>query len=94
MRLTAATEQFEAHSYPATTQELIDAFGETEIILANGTETLGDILSRIPAATFDSADDANRAAYSALSSKGIGRKHYSDRDPALPGEDGPEPLSL
>jgi hypothetical protein len=94
MRLTAATAQFETHSYPATTEELIEAFGETEITLANGTETLGEVLSRLPAETFDSADDANMAAYSAVSSKGIGRKHYSDRDPALPGEDGPEPVSL
>jgi hypothetical protein len=94
MRLTAATAQFETHSYPATTEELIEAFGETEITLANGTETLGDVLGRLPGETFDSADDANMAAYSAVSSKGIGRKHYSDRDPSLPGEDGPDPLSL
>jgi len=94
MRLTAATEQFEAHSYPATTEELIEAFGETELTLANGTETLGEVLSRLPGETFDSAEDANMAAYSVVSSKGIGRKHYSDRDPIAPGEDGPDPVSL
>lgn len=94
MRLTTATKQFETHSYPATTEELIEAFGETELTLANGTETLGEVLGRLPAETFESAEDANMAAYSVVSSKGIGRKHYSDRDPIAPGEDGPEPLSL
>lgn len=94
MRFTAATEQFETHSYPATTEELIEAYGETEITLANGTETLGEALGRLPAETFESAEDASMAAYSVISSKGIGRKYYSDRDPALPGEDGPEQLSL
>ncbi|QCC50690.1 DUF5789 family protein [Halapricum salinum] len=94
MRLTDATEQFETHSYPATTEELIEAFGETELTLANGTETLGEILGRLPGETFESAEDANTAAYSVVSSKGIGRKHYSDRDPIAPGENGPDPVSL
>lgn len=94
MRLTDATAQLETHSYPATTAELIEAFGETELTLPNGTETLGEVFSRLPDETFNSADEANLAAYSAVSSKGIGRKHYSDRDPIQPGENGPDPPSL
>ncbi|MFW6018880.1 MAG: DUF5789 family protein [Halapricum sp.] len=94
MRLTKATEKFETHTYPATTEELIEAYGETELTLPNGTETLGEALGRLENETFESATDANMAIYSAVSSKGIGRKHYSDRDPIAPGEDGPDPLSL
>ncbi len=94
MRLTAATEQFKTHEYPATTEELIEAYGETELILPNGTESLGEVLGRLGNETFESATDAHMATYSAVSSKGIGRKYYSDRDPVGPGEDGPDPLSL
>ncbi|MEF8826750.1 MAG: DUF2795 domain-containing protein [Halapricum sp.] len=94
MRLTAATEQFETHSYPATTDELIEAYGETQLTLQNGTETIGEVLGRVSSETFESAEDASATVYSAVSSKGIGRKNYSDRDPIQPGEDGPDPLSL
>jgi len=94
MRLTAATEQLKNHEYPATTEELIEAYGETELVLPNGTESLGEVLGRLGNDTFESAADAHMAAYGAVSSKGIGRKYYSDRDPVGPGEDGPDPLSL
>lgn len=94
MKLTKATAQFQTHTYPATTEELIEAYGETELTLPNGTETLGEALGRLESETFESANAAHMAVYSAVSSKGIGRKYYSDRDPIAPGEDGPDPLSL
>lgn len=94
MRLTAATELFETHSYPATTDEMIEAYGETELTLPNGTETIGEVLDRISPETFETAEDARATVYSAVSSKGIGRKYYSDRDPIQPGESGPDPVSL
>ncbi|QSG08331.1 DUF5789 family protein [Halapricum desulfuricans] len=94
MKLTKAVEQFETHTYPATTEELIEAYGETELTLPNGTETLGEVLGRFESETFETAGDARTATYCAVSSKGIGRKYYSDRDPIAPGEDGPDPLSL
>lgn len=94
MKLTDATAAFNTHSYPATTEDIIEDFGDIELNLPNGTETMGDALGRLDTETFQSAEEAQMAAYSAVSSKAIGRKHYSDRDPSLPGEDGPEPLSI
>ncbi|MCU4718647.1 DUF5789 family protein [Halapricum hydrolyticum] len=94
MKLKNATAQFQTHTYPATTDELIEAYGETELTLPNGTETLGEALGRLESETFESANAAHMAVYSAVSSKGIGRKYYSDRDPIAPGEEGPDPLSL
>ena len=94
MRLPDATAQFESHSYPATTAELSETYGDTELTRPNGTETLADVFGRMAPETFHSPAEAKMTVYSAVSSKGIGRKHYSDRDPSLPGERGPEPLSL
>ncbi|MUV90805.1 DUF2795 domain-containing protein [Halapricum sp. CBA1109] len=94
MKLTEATAAFDTHSYPATTAEMIEDYGEMELNLPNGTETMGDALGRLDGETFESAEEARMAAYSAVSSKAIGRKGYSDRDPALPGEEGPDPLSI
>lgn len=91
---TDANDRLETHSYPATTQELIEEYGTLELALPNGTETLGTALSRLGNETFDSAESARLATYSAVSDKAIGRKYYSDRDPTAPGEDGPKPVSF
>ncbi|MBX0295461.1 DUF5789 family protein [Haloarcula nitratireducens] len=92
--LTDATEAFEAHDYPMTTEELIEADGDVTLELPNGTETVADALSRSAPETFESAEDARMTACAGLSSKAIGRKGYSDRDPVCMGEDGPEEVSF
>lgn len=91
---TEANERFETHSYPATTQELIEEYGDLELALPNGTETVGTALSRLDNETYANANAAQLAMYGAVSDKAIGRKYYSDRDPVAPGEDGPDPLSF
>ncbi|WP_254272988.1 DUF5789 family protein [Haloarcula marina] len=92
--LTDAAEAFEAQEYPLTTDELIEAAGDTTLELPNGTETLGDALSRSSPETFESAEDAMLTACAGVSSKAIGRKGYSDRDPICMGEDGPDQVSF
>ncbi|AGB17344.1 hypothetical protein Halru_2770 [Halovivax ruber XH-70] len=71
--------------YPATTDELIAAYGDQPIELPNGTETVGDALGRISRETFESPDEFRLTLQSALSDKAVGRVGYSDRDPNPPG---------
>ncbi len=92
--MNAATDELRSHSYPATTDELIESCGECELTLPNGTETLGEVLGRVPSETFEDAEDARLSVYSAVSTKAVGRVGYSDRDPVCPGEDGPDQVSL
>jgi hypothetical protein len=92
--MTDIDERLDAHSYPATTDELIETHGDLEIALPNGTETFGDALSRVESTTFETAEEARLTAYSAVGEGAIGRKHYSDRDPTALGVDGHEPVSL
>jgi hypothetical protein len=92
--LTEAQTAFEAHTYPMTTDELIDAHGDMVLELPNGTETLADALGRSGPETFETAEDAMLTACSGMSSKAIGRVGYSDRDPVAMGEDGPEQVSF
>lgn len=95
MRLLANVEDaIDAHSYPATTEELIAEYGDLELETPNGTETFGDALERLGETTFVDADDARQSAYSVLSSDAIGRKNYSDRDAPCIGEDGREQVSF
>ncbi|WP_254766364.1 DUF5789 family protein [Salinilacihabitans rarus] len=71
----------DAHEYPATTEDLIEAYGDRTLELPNGSETIGDALARLDGETFESSEEARLAVYSAVSRKAIGRFGYSDRDP-------------
>lgn len=95
MRLfTDATERFDAHDYPATAQELVEEHGDVVLDLPNGTETLEEALEPLAPTTFEDAESARLALYSSVSSKAIGRKFYSDRDPTAVGENGPQQVSF
>lgn len=95
MRLLAnVEEEIDAHSYPATTGELIEEYGDLEIELPDGEETFGDALDRLGATTFADAEDVRLAAYSAVSKDAVGRRNYSDRDAPAIGEDGPDQVSF
>ena len=92
--IKAATDALDGHTYPATTDALIEAHGHLTLDHPNGTETLGDALSRLASETYESAEDARLATMSALGAGAIGRKGYSDRDPIAMGEDGPDQMSF
>lgn len=95
MRLfTDANEKLDAHEYPATTEDLIQEYGDLSLDLPNGSETVGEALGSLGEETFDDAEGARLALYSSVSSKAIGRKFYSDRDPTGVGEDGPDQVSF
>lgn len=87
-------EKIDAHTYPATTEELVEEYGEMEFDLPNGTETFGEAMGRLGEETFQSSEEARLSAYQAMSSKAIGRKHYSDRDAPTVGENGRDQLSF
>ena len=92
--MTEVDERLDAHSFPATSEELIDAYGSIELAFPDGTETFGEALSRLESETYETVEGARLAAYSALSEEAIGRKGYSDRDPTNLGEDGHDEVSF
>lgn len=95
MRLARNVEDsFETHTFPCTTEEIIEEFGELELKLPNGAVTLAETLEHMPNETHTSAEDAFLTTYSALGEAAIGRKGYSDRDPTNIGEVGHERQSL
>ena len=93
--LSTAGEPIDAHSYPATAAELIEAYGDLALDVPNGEETFGEVLGRLDGATtIESPADARTTAYSALSKQAVGRVGYSDRDSPAIGEDGPDQVSF
>ena len=95
MRFTSDVEEsFDAHTFPTTTDDLVEAYGKLEIELPNGDVTLGEVLGQVPHVECEDADDARLLTYSALGEEAIGRKGYSDRDSFSFAEEGHEQLSL
>ena len=56
-RLGALDEKLEAHAYPTTTDELVEAYGDSELEIKRGTTSLEEVLAPTENQTFDSADD-------------------------------------
>lgn len=74
------------HDYPATAQELLDAYGEREIDLVDGTKRFGVVLAPYihetegeDQETFDSAEEVRTAVLNLVGSDAVGREEYSDR---------------
>ncbi|QLG61005.1 DUF5789 family protein [Halorarum salinum] len=94
MRLNGTGELLNGHEYPATSGELIDAYGDVRIELQDGSESLGAVLARMGAETFSSPTEAYEALQSGVGHEAVGRRYYSDRDAPTVGEDGPDPVSF
>lgn len=94
MRLNATNHVFVGHNYPATAAELIADYGDSEIRLPNGTETIGEILTRMGEDTYESSEAVRQALLTGVSHKAIGRRFYTDRDQYTPGEHGPQQVSF
>jgi hypothetical protein len=94
MRLNRTGELIDAHEFPATTEELIEAYGDQVIELPNGSARLGDVLARAGSETYTDSKDARSALHCGLGHEAIGRRYYSDRDAYTTGEDGPQQVSF
>ena len=94
MRLNGTQEAIDATEFPLTSEEFISQHGEHIIELANGSETVAEVLGRMGSETFACAEDVTSALYTGVSHEAIGRRFYSDRDVYTLGENGPTPQSF
>lgn len=94
MRLPDTYRLFEDLQYPVTTEELLDRIGDRTVDLSNGEETVQEVFDRIGSVEFTDPMDAHSTFMSALSTKAIGRKAYSDRDPPAGGFTDRDPRAM
>lgn len=55
--LGALGDALDSHDYPATTTELVEAYGEYDIEIQDSEQTLADVLASGDDELYDSADD-------------------------------------
>ncbi len=74
--------QLEAHSYPASVDELVDEYGEHELVLPGGEESFGKALepySQGDDQQFSDASEVRQAVLSMIGTEALGDPHQSDR---------------
>jgi hypothetical protein len=72
-------EELEAETYPIEKEELLDRYGDRELVLEDDTTTLEEVLEPLGQDEFESADDVRQSVLTMVSDEAIGRKDYSDR---------------
>lgn len=56
-RLDGLDERLDEHEYPATTDQLVESYGDCELETKDGTTSLETVLAPTRNQTYDSADD-------------------------------------
>jgi len=78
--LGALAEELEAHDYPTTNETLIEEYGAHELVLAEGSESLREVLGELPTdESYDSADAVRQMIFNMVGADAVGREGYSDR---------------
>ncbi|WP_255169153.1 DUF5789 family protein [Natrononativus amylolyticus] len=79
--------QLQNHDYPASQDELLEAYGDETIDLASDETSFGELLEPLNEDEYASYDEVEQAIMNMVGDEAIGRKNYSDRTPPAPGED-------
>lgn len=72
-------ERLDDREYPVSGEEIIAAYGEYEIGMANSTRTVEELLSPVESQTYDSAEEVRQSIFNMVGSEAEGRMEYSDR---------------
>lgn len=94
MRVNDVLGCLDGLTYPTTPARIIAELDDPPIHCANGEERLSHVFQRIRVPTLSSSDDAKLTFLCALNDVAVGRKYYTDRDPPVAGEHGPDQYSL
>ena len=79
-------DDLENAEYPMDADELMDRFGDRELELQGGSETLREALATGDNETFESADEVKQTILNRVSGEAVGREGYSDRGAGNEGE--------
>jgi hypothetical protein len=73
------TDDLTGEEYPVKGTDLIEVYGDRQIDLADGSETVREILGPVSEQSYDSPEDVRQAVIGMVGDGAIGRKRYDDR---------------
>ena len=81
-------DELESHDYPTSSTELVSEYGDHEIELPGGSQTLEEVLGILDQndERFDEPEEARQAIYNLVGTEAVGRDRYSDRAGETPDE--------
>ena len=79
-------DELENEEYPIDKAELLETYGDRELELQDGDQTLQEVLDSLGETTFESAEDVIQGVIGTVDDEAIGRKNYSDRGGQAAGE--------
>jgi len=86
------SEELDDHEYPVSADDLVEEYGDHEIELENGSETVRSVLGPLNE-DYESADDVRQSIVGMVDSEAVGRQRYSDRggfEQSAPDDDDPD----
>lgn len=72
-------EDLENETYPLSQEDLLERYGDREIVLVDGSATLSEVLDPENEREYEDAESVRSAVFSMVSDDAIGREGYSDR---------------
>lgn len=72
-------DELEQLEYPVENEELLEEYGDRELDLESGTQTLRKVLGPQEGTTYESADGVRQAVLTMVGDDAVGREGYSDR---------------
>lgn len=72
-------EDLEEADFPMGKDELLETYGDEEIVLEDDTQTLREILEPLGQDEFESTDEIRQSVLNMVGDEAVGRKNYSDR---------------
>lgn len=72
-------DDLDEHDYPATTAELVDAYGDHELEYSDGSERFQNLIEPLGEQTFEDSEEVRQAVFNMVGTEAVGRARYSDR---------------
>jgi hypothetical protein len=89
---SAVQDELESLSYPVSTEELLDEYGDREIGTESGSQQLAEILGTGGGEEYQDPDDVHQSVLARVGESAEGRVGYSDRGGSEPDNDDQESL--
>ncbi|MBV0924451.1 hypothetical protein KTS45_09585 [Halomicroarcula limicola] len=78
VKLNELTELLTDAEYPLEVETARSRFDDVELVYADGSEPLSDVLKRVESSTFESAEDAQTSIFNVVPVEGVGEPGQSE----------------
>jgi hypothetical protein len=75
----ALAEELTEETYPISHAEVLERYGDRELVLSSGETTVREVLQSEHETEYEDADSVRQAIFNMVGDQAVGREGYSDR---------------